>query len=171
MCRSRIDCGSRGRSDARARGCPWAAAHADLAKATEARLAELLHFIHDAEMRQTAGRKFTLVDLQKLMRPRAQWLTEALEQLSQRRASSPVSLLHDTSLDRPEHDPGPWADVATFLRDIGHSSGWERIKAPSVPELLQRGRDALEAVLPQEMHRTFFQHPEAVTCLPIFGPF
>jgi hypothetical protein len=53
------------------------------------------------------------------------------------------------------------ADAATFLSDIGHSHGWESIKAPDVPELLQRGRETLESVLPREMHRTFFQQPAA----------
>lgn len=133
-------------------------AASELADATEGRLARLLHFIVDAEDSQPTKHKHSLKDLERVIRPQAQWLTEALEQLTQRRADSVVKLLHETSLPRPLHEPGPWADAATFLRDIAHSSGWERIKAPDVPELLQRGRRVLEAVVPREKHRSFTQY-------------
>lgn len=134
------------------------AAHADLAGATEKRLAKLLHFIHDAEGRLTSGRKHSLVELQQAMRPQAQWLTEALEELTQCRAASSVKLLRETSLERGEHAPGAWAEVASFLRDIAHSTGWEIIKAQNAPELLRRGRASLEAVLSRELHRDFTQY-------------
>lgn len=134
------------------------AAHADLAGATEKRLAKLLHFIHDAEGRLTSGRKYSLAELQQVMRPKAQWLTEALEELTQCRAASSVKLLRETSLERGEHAPGAWAEVASFLRDISHSTGWEIIKAQNVPELLRRGRISLEAVLSRELHRDFTQY-------------
>lgn len=135
------------------------AAHDALATEIESRLAELLHFFHEAESRLATKQKLSQEALQKAIRPRAQWLTEALEQLTQRRATSPVKLRHETSLDRQDHEPGPWADVATFLRDVGHSHGWEqRITAANAPEMLQRGRQALEAVLPREKHRHFTQY-------------
>lgn len=134
-------------------------ATSELAELTEGRLARLLHFIVTAHDSQQAERRYALKDLERVMRPQAQWLTEALEQLTQRRADSPVKLLNDTNLPRPPHEPGPWGEAAAFLRDIGHSSGWGgRIFASDVPDLLARGRRVLEAVVPPEKHRSFTQY-------------
>lgn len=107
-----------------------------------ARLDGVLKVIEEAE----AG-KPRRGALEKTLRPEAQWLVDALEQLTQRRASSSTRLVHTTFLERPSYDAGPWADVAAFLQDIAASSAWERIKASDVPELLRRGREALQTAL------------------------
>ncbi len=112
------------------------------------RMQQVLVFLDETDERYRAGHKISLRDLQASLRERAQWLTDALEQITQRRAVSDAKLVHQTFLDRPEHEPGPWADAASFLRDLSASSAWERIKAADVPELLQRGHAALQAVLP-----------------------
>ncbi len=110
-----------------------------------ARLDAVLKVIEEAEVG-----KLRRGALEKTLRPEAQWLVDALEQLTQRRASSSTRLVHSTFLARPSHDPGPWADVAAFLQDIAASSAWEAIKAADIPHLLQRGRSALQTVLPPD---------------------
>lgn len=120
------------------------------------RMQQILAFLEDTEERHKAGHKVSLKDLQANLRERAQWLTDALEQITQRRAASDTKLVHVTFLDRPEHEPGPWASAAAFLRDLSASSAWEKIKAADVPELLRRGREALQAVLPV-VPRSFFR--------------
>ncbi len=115
------------------------------------RLRTVLHVIEDAEALHASKGKTSLAKLQKDLRGEAQWLTDALEQLSQRHAATGSQVVHQTFLSRAGHEPGAWADVAAFLRDIAHSVSWERIKAAQVPDLLERGRTALHAVLsPQE---------------------
>lgn len=121
------------------------------------RLQEVLAFLQDTEDRYHAGHKIGLKDLQANLRERAQWLSDALEQITQRRAASDTKLVHVTFLDRPEHEPGPWADAAAFLRDLSASSAWEKIKAADVPDLLRRGREVLQAVLPP-VTRSFFRY-------------
>ncbi len=106
------------------------------------RLAQLLQIIERAGTEKPSKK-----NLEKQMRIRAQWLSDALEQIAQRRAQSATEFVHVTFLDRPPFEAGPWADVAAFLRDIAHSLAWERIKASDVPDLLRRGREALQTAL------------------------
>lgn len=117
------------------------------------RMQQVLAFLDDTEGRHKAGHKIVLRDLQANLREPAQWLTDALEQITQRRAVSNAKLVHQTFLDRPEHEPGPWADASSFLRDLSASSAWEKIKAADVPELLRHGREVLQAVLPPSFLR------------------
>lgn len=128
----------------------------ELAPAVVARLVAVLHLIEDAQARLATG-KSSKKKLEGVLRPHAQWLTDALEQLTQRVAVSDTKPVHVTFLDRQHHEPGPWANVAAFLRDLSHSSAWEKIPADDVPGLLQRGRDALEAVLHPDERRSFFR--------------
>ncbi|MCO5155941.1 MAG: DUF3102 domain-containing protein [Aquamicrobium sp.] len=115
------------------------------------RLRTVLHVIEDAEALHASKGKTSLARLQQNLRGDAQWLTDALEQLSQKQASTGSMVVHKTLLARAGHEPGAWADVTAFLRDISHSVSWESIKAAQVPDLLKRGRTALHAVLsPQE---------------------
>jgi hypothetical protein len=111
------------------------------------RLRTVLHVIEDAEALHASKGKTSLAKLQQELRGEAQWLTDALEQLSQRQAPTGSDVVHRTLLSRAGHEPGAWADVAAFLRDISHSVSWESIKAAQVPDLLERGRTALHAVL------------------------
>jgi hypothetical protein len=117
-----------------------------------ARLVQVLHILEDYETVKPSKKK-----LEGKLRNHAQWLTDALEQLTQRRATSGTSLVHRTLLDREHHEPGPWADAATFLRDISHSLAWEKIDATDVPELVRRGKTTLEAVLAPEERISFFR--------------
>lgn len=112
------------------------------------RMQQVLVFLEETEDRYRAGHKISLRDLQANLRERAQWLTDALEQITQRSAVSDAKLVHQTFLDRPAYEPGPWAEAASFLRDLAASSAWEKIKAADVPELLRRGHEVLQAVLP-----------------------
>lgn len=116
------------------------------------RLVQMLHILEDYETLKPSKKK-----LEGKLRPHAQWLTDALEQLTQRCAISDASLVHKTLLDRPQHEPGPWADAVAFLRDISHSIAWEKIGAADVPELVQRGKEVLEAILSPEERRPFFR--------------
>lgn len=86
-------------------------------------------------------------ELEKKLRSEAQWLTDALEQLTQRRAATNTKFVHKTFLERPSYDPGPWADAAIFLHDIAYLTTWERTPADKLPELLRRGKILLRAVL------------------------
>lgn len=112
------------------------------------RMQQVLVFLDETEERYRAGHKISLRDLQANLRERAQWLTDALEQITQRSAVSDAKLVHQTFLVRPAHEPGPWAEAASFLRDLAASSAWEKIKAADVPELLRRGHKVMQAVLP-----------------------
>ena len=109
------------------------------------RLEEFLNLIEDAQAKKPSKKS-----LETQMRVRAQWLTDALEQLTQKRAVSDAKLIHVTLLDRQHHAPGPWADVTSFFREIAHSLAWEAIKSSDIPALLQRGRTALLAILARE---------------------
>ncbi|GGB34604.1 hypothetical protein GCM10011316_03360 [Roseibium aquae] len=106
------------------------------------RLVEVLKIIEEAEAGKPNKKK-----LEKDLRTRAQWLTDALEQLTQRRSGSEIKLVSNTFLDRQTHEPGSWAELSAFLHDIAHSMAWERILVSDVPELLRRGRETLRAVL------------------------
>ncbi|WP_164738537.1 DUF3102 domain-containing protein [Aquabacter cavernae] len=111
------------------------------------RMLIVLRIIEDAEALLASTGKYSLGKLQSELHARAKWLTDALEQVTQRRATTPTKAVHTTLLDRVEHAPGPWADAAAFLRDIGHSSFWEATKAADVPALIARGKKALHGVL------------------------
>lgn len=128
----------------------------ELAPAVVARLVAVLHLIEDAQAGLAAG-KSNKKRLEGALRPHAQWLTDALEQLTQRLAVSETKPVHVTFLNRQHHESGPWADVAAFLRDLSHSSAWEKIPANGVPDLLRRGRETLEAVLHPDERRSFFR--------------
>jgi hypothetical protein len=120
------------------------------------RLVQVLYILEDYEAEKPSKKK-----LEGKLRADAQWLTDALEQLTQRRAFSDTSLVQKTLLDRQQHEPGPWADAAAFLRDISHSTAWEKIDAADVPELVWRWRACLEAVLAPDERRSFFRSPAA----------
>ncbi|MGP2490844.1 hypothetical protein ACTDI4_04315 [Mesorhizobium sp. PUT5] len=112
------------------------------------RLVQVLHVLEGYEALKPSKKK-----LEGELRPHAQWLSDALEQITQRRAISDTSLVHKTLLDRQQYEPGPFADAAAFLRDISHSIAWEKIDAADVPRLARRGRGALEAILSPEERR------------------
>lgn len=117
-----------------------------------ARLKDVLFVLEDYEVQKPSKKK-----LEGKLRSHAQWLTDALEQLTQRRAISGTTPVHRTLVDRQPHEPGPWADAATFLRDISHSIAWEKIDAADVSELVQRWRGCLEAILSPDERRSFFR--------------
>lgn len=121
-----------------------------------ARLKEVLSVLEDYDTQKPGKKK-----LEGKLRSHAQWLTDALEQITQRSAVSSTSLVHKTLLDRQQHEPGPFADAAAFLRDISHSTAWEKIDAADVPELVQRWRGCLEAILSPDERRSFFRMPAA----------
>lgn len=124
-------------------------AQKDLISAVVERMREMLVLLEEADARLQAGRRPNLRDLQADLRARAQWLTDGLEQITQRRAHSSTRLAHETFIERRDYEPGSaWGDAASFLRDISHSIAWERIKAADVPGLLLKGRKTLRAVLP-----------------------
>lgn len=135
-------------------------AHDELVPLVVRRLVAVLYIIEDAETSLAAG-KSNKRKLEHDLRGHAQWLTDALEQLSGRRAASDTKLVHHTMIERTEYEPGPWADAATFLRDIAHSLAWEKILADDVPALLKRGREVLTAVLSPDERRSFFRMPAA----------
>lgn len=114
------------------------------------RMLTVLHIIEDAEAQLASGGKYSLAKLQSELRVRAQWLTDALEQVTQRRATIATKSVHVTMLERAGHAPGPWADVTDFLREFAHSSSWEATKAADVPALIARGKAALHGVLSPE---------------------
>jgi hypothetical protein len=122
----------------------------ELLPAVTGRLVQVLYILEDYETLKPSKKT-----LEGKLRAHAQWLTDALEQLTQRRAVSDTDLVHKTLLDRQQHEPGPWTEAAAFLRDISHSIAWEKIAASDVPELVRRGREVLEAVLSPEERRSF----------------
>jgi len=128
----------------------------ELVPAVINRLVQVLNILEDYETEKPSKRK-----LEGKLRTHAQWLTDALEQLTQRRADSDTSLVHKTLLDRQQHEPGPWVDAAAFLRDISHSTAWEKIDAADVPELIRHWREALKAVLSPDERRSFFRSSAA----------
>jgi predicted transcriptional regulator len=114
---------------------------------TIGRMRAMLQVLEAAEERLITGPKVTSVELQKL-REDAQWLTDALEQLTQRRAASQTHLVHKTFLDRPLYEPGPWAEAAAFLADIASSEGCAAtIREAGPASFVQRGVKVLRGVL------------------------
>ncbi|WP_156921889.1 hypothetical protein [Azorhizobium doebereinerae] len=114
------------------------------------RMLVVLGILEDAEAKLASGGKYSLGKLEGELRVHAQWLTDAIEQVTQRRATTASRSVHVTLLNRAEHLPGPWADVTACLRDIAHSSSWEAIKSADVPALLRRGKATLHGVLSPE---------------------
>jgi hypothetical protein len=106
----------------------------------------VLGVLEDAEEALAAGRRVTAKALQGL-RTDAQWLTDALEQLSQRRAAGHVKLVHKTFLDRPPLDAGAWSDAGSFLRDIAESDAIVAALKAGVPAFVERGAKALRKAL------------------------
>lgn len=106
----------------------------------------VLGVLEDADETLASGKRVTAKELQAL-RPDAQWLTDALEQLSQRRATGEAKLVHQTFLDRPPLDAGPWTDAATFLRNISSSDAIVAALKAGVPAFVERGTKALRKAL------------------------
>jgi hypothetical protein len=111
-----------------------------------ARAQAVLGVLEDAEEALAAGRRVTAEGL-KGLRPDAQWLTDALEQLSQRRADGHVKLVHKTFLNRPPLDAGAWSDAASFLRDIAESDAIVAALKAGVLAFVERGAKALRGAL------------------------
>jgi predicted transcriptional regulator len=119
----------------------------ELVRRTVERMQAMLQVLEAAEERLTTGPKVTSAELQK-PREDAQWLTDALEQLTQRRADSRTHLIHKTFLDRPAYEPGPWAGAATFLADIASSEDCAAtIRQAGPAGFVKRGVKVLRGVL------------------------
>lgn len=106
----------------------------------------VLNVLEDAEEALVSGKRVTAKELQGL-RPDAQWLTDALEQLIQRRAVGQVKVVHQTFLDRPPLEVGPWSDAAAFLRGISSSDAVAAALKEGVPAFVERGLKALRRAL------------------------
>jgi hypothetical protein len=106
----------------------------------------ILGVLEDAEVKLADGKRVTAESL-KPLRPDAQWLTEALEQLSQRRAEGHVNLVNRTFLDRTPLEAGPWTDAAVFLRNISSSDAIAAALKVGVPAFVERGTKALRGAL------------------------
>ncbi|KQZ93817.1 hypothetical protein ASD64_02560 [Mesorhizobium sp. Root157] len=119
----------------------------DLVPQTVERMRAMLQVLEAAEERLTTGPRVTKAELQKLWKE-AQWLTDALEQLTQRRADSRAHLVHKTFLDRPAYEPGPWAGAAAFLADIASSEDCAvTLRTTDPATFVRRGVRLLRAVL------------------------
>lgn len=119
----------------------------ELVPRTVERMQAMLQVLEAAEERLTTGPKVTAIELQKL-RENAQWLTDALEQLTQRRTDSMTHLVHKTFLDRPAYEPGPWAEAAAFIADIASSEDCAAtIRKAGPADFVRRGVTVLRGVL------------------------
>ncbi|WP_062231065.1 DUF3102 domain-containing protein [Aureimonas sp. N4] len=121
--------------------------HSELISAVVDRLAGVLSQVQRAQEMASTARPVSKKTLEKEVRDDAQWLVDALEQLSQRSAVSSTHLVHRTFLSREVHEPGPWADVAGVLADIASAIAWEKLPASKLPAFLERAETALRAVL------------------------
>lgn len=111
-----------------------------------ARAQAILGVLEDAEQKLADGERVTQEGL-KALRPDAQWLTDALEQLTQRRAAGQAKIAHGTFLDREPLDDGSWTDAATFLRDISSSDAITAALSGRVPAFVEQGTKALRKAL------------------------
>lgn len=112
------------------------------------RLDGVLDVLEKADEKLYQGRKVTKADLKAALWEEARWLTDALEQLTQREASSDVKVTHFTRVARRAYEPGPWADTAAFLREICTSDAFnENVPAARIPEFVERGLKALRGAL------------------------
>lgn len=119
----------------------------ELVPRTVERMRAMLQVLEAAEERLTTGPRVTKAELQNLWKD-AQWLTDALEQLTQRRAISGTHLVHKTFLDRPAYEPGLWADAAAFLADIASSEDCAvTLRSTEPSDFVRRGVKALRSVL------------------------
>lgn len=119
----------------------------ELVPRTVEHMQAMLLILEATEERLTTGPRVTKAELQNLWKD-AQWLTDALEQLTQRRATSKTHLVHKTFLDRPAYEPGPWADAAAFLADIASSEDCAVTLRNTEPaDFVRRGVKALRGVL------------------------
>jgi hypothetical protein len=111
-----------------------------------ARAQAILGVLEDAEQKLADGKTVTQKSLE-VLRPDAQWLTDALEQLSQRRAAGDAKVVHLTYLDREPLDNGPWTYAASFLRGISSSDAIQTALRGRVPEFVEEGTKALRRAL------------------------
>lgn len=119
----------------------------ELVPQTVKRMRMMLQVLEAAEERLTTGPRVTKAELQNLWKD-AQWLTDALEQLTQRRADSRTHLVHKTFLDRSAYEVGPWADAAAFLADIASSEDCAvTLRSTEPADFVRRGVKALRGVL------------------------
>ncbi|KAB2715336.1 hypothetical protein [Brucella intermedia] len=110
------------------------------------RLAEIRSIFEQAHAVLASGRNPNKGQFMKDTRETCQWLTDALEQLSQCRATSKVQTVHQTKLARQPYSDQVWGDVAALCRDISSSHAWERIKAHDMPDLIKRGVAVLSKI-------------------------
>lgn len=103
------------------------------------RLAEVRSTFKQAEAVLASGKSPNKGQFQTDVRERCQWLTDALEQITQCSATSKVQTVHQTKLTRIPYTNQAWGDVAALCRDISSSASWERIKASDMPDLIKRG--------------------------------
>ncbi|MCG6116153.1 MAG: MucR family transcriptional regulator [Mesorhizobium sp.] len=117
----------------------------DLVPLVVQRAQAVLEVFEAAEASLRDGRRVTAESLKGLYRD-AQWLTDALEQLTQRRAAGTVGLVHRTHLDRAPLD-GPWSSAGEFLRSIASSDAISLSLKEGVPAFVERGAMALREAL------------------------
>ncbi len=103
------------------------------------RLAQIRSTFEQAEAVLVSGKSLNKGQFQTDVRERCQWLTDALEQITQCSATSKVQTVHQTKLTRIPYANQAWGDVAALCRDISSSAAWERIKASDMPDLIKRG--------------------------------
>lgn len=82
------------------------------------RLAEIRNIFEQADAVLVSGKNPNKGQFMKDTRDTCQWLTDALEQLSQCRAASKVQTVHQTKLARQPYSDQEWGDVAALCRDL-----------------------------------------------------
>lgn len=103
------------------------------------RLAEIRDIFEQADVVLTSGKNLNKGQFMKDTRDTCQWLTDALEQLSQCGAASKVQTVHQTKLARQAYADQAWGNIAALCCDISSSNAWERIKANDMPDFIKRG--------------------------------
>lgn len=103
------------------------------------RLGEVRSIFERAYTVLATGKSPNKGQFMKDTRDTCQWLTDALEQLTQCGATSKVQTVHQTKLERQPYADQTWGDIAALCRDISSSHAWERIKSSDMPDLIKRG--------------------------------
>ncbi|WP_296746319.1 hypothetical protein [Mesorhizobium sp.] len=110
------------------------------------RAQKALGVLEEAENKIADGKRATAESL-KVLRPHAQWLTDALEQLTQRRAAVEARIAHETFLERQPLADGPWTDAAVFLQSISSSDAITAALKGDTTPFVERGTKALRKAL------------------------
>lgn len=103
------------------------------------RLVEVRSTFEQANTVLASGKSPNKGQFMKDTRDTCQWLTDALEQLSQCGATSKVQTVHQTKIERQPYADPVWGDVAALCCDISSSHAWEKIKSSDMPDLIKRG--------------------------------